>query len=144
LVGIALGLAVGAFAALARFDRERVFYPTVTIVTASYYALFAVLGSDAVALAWETASFLLFGFAAVLAFRRNLWIAVGALAGHAVFDSVHGRLIDNPGLPLWWPAFCLAFDVAAAAFLAFRMLGSRSAPARGVQAAASTPEEYQS
>jgi hypothetical protein len=26
-------------------------------------------------------------------------------------------LINNPGVPQWWPAFCLAYDVAAAAFM---------------------------
>jgi hypothetical protein len=121
VVGIALALTVGTFAALARFDRERVFYPTVLIVTASYYALFAVLGADPAALGRETGGFLLFVVASVVGFRRNLWIVVAALSGHAVFDAVHGQLIANAGTPQWWPAFCLAFDVTAAAFLAVRI-----------------------
>jgi hypothetical protein len=130
VVGIGLALAVGTFAALARFDRERVFYPTVLIVTASYYALFAVLGADPAALGWEMGGFLLFGVAAVVGFRRNLWIVVAALCGHAVFDAVHGQLIANAGTPQWWPGFCLSFDVAAAAYLAFRISSPRSAAAR--------------
>ena len=43
-----------------------------------------------------------------------LWIVAAALAGHGVFDAVHGALVTNPGVPVWWPAFCLAFDVTAA------------------------------
>ena len=42
LIGVILTLAVAAFAAVVGFDRERAFYPTVLIVIASYYALFAV------------------------------------------------------------------------------------------------------
>jgi hypothetical protein len=44
LVGALLALGVGAFATLVGFDRERSFYPTVTIVIASYYWLFAIIG----------------------------------------------------------------------------------------------------
>ena len=27
--------------------------------------------------------------------------------------------MTNPGVPAWWPAFCLGYDVAAAAILAW-------------------------
>jgi hypothetical protein len=43
VIGVALAFVVSAFAALAGFDRERVFYPTLLIVIASYYVLFAVM-----------------------------------------------------------------------------------------------------
>ena len=46
LIGVILTLAVAAFAFVAGFDRERAFYPTVLIVIASYYALFAVMGAS--------------------------------------------------------------------------------------------------
>jgi len=38
---------------------------------------------------------------------------VGALLPLAV------GLLSNPGVPGWWPAFCLAYDVTAAAYLAW-------------------------
>jgi hypothetical protein len=44
LIGVILSLAVAVFAAVVGFDRERAFYPTVLIVIASYYILFAVIG----------------------------------------------------------------------------------------------------
>ena len=47
------------------------------------------------------------------------WIVVAALAGHGVFDAVHGYVIENAGVPAWWPAWCLAYDVGAAAWLAW-------------------------
>src|SRR3954451_17710678 len=56
---------------------------------------------------------------AILGFKLNLWFAVAALAGHGVFDFVHAHLISNPGVPAWWPGFCLTYDVAAAAYLAW-------------------------
>lgn len=42
LIGVALAVVVCAFATLAGFDRDRVFYPTLVPVVASYYVLFAV------------------------------------------------------------------------------------------------------
>jgi hypothetical protein len=54
LIGIVLAIAVCVFALLSGFDRERVFYPTVLIVNATYYVLFAVMGSSLPALAAES------------------------------------------------------------------------------------------
>jgi hypothetical protein len=28
-------------------------------------------------------------------------------------------LIQNPGVPAWWPGFCLTYDIAAAGYLAW-------------------------
>ena len=49
----------------------------------------------------------------------SAWIVVVALAGHGVFDAVHCHVIENVGVPAWWPAWCLAYDVGAAAGLAW-------------------------
>jgi len=57
--------------------------------------------------------------AAVAGSKSSAWIIVVALAGHGVFDAVHGQLIENAGVPAWWPAWCLAYDVGAAAGLAW-------------------------
>lgn len=45
LVAVILGVVVAAFAATSGSDRDRAFYPTVLIVIASYYSLFAVMGA---------------------------------------------------------------------------------------------------
>jgi hypothetical protein len=37
-------------------------------------------------------------------------------------DFFHHLLIQNPGVPVWWPGFCLSFDVFAAAFLAILLM----------------------
>ena len=122
LVGLLLGLAVAGFGVLVGFDRERAFYPTVAIVVASYYILFAVMGASGRTLGTEIAVACIFCVLAVLGSSRWPWLIVVALVGHGAFDSVHHLLITNPGVPNWWPGFCLAFDVALGAFVALRLL----------------------
>jgi hypothetical protein len=123
VTGIALALAVWVFARWSGFDRERVFYATVVVVVASYYVLFAAMGGAAHTLVVEVAVMVVFVLAAVLGFKRYPWLVVAGLAGHGLFDMVHDLVIANPGVPEWWPAFCLAFDVGAGALLAARMRG---------------------
>jgi hypothetical protein len=57
--------------------------------------------------------------AAVAGFKASPWIVVGALAGHGVLDVFHGNVVENSGVPVWWPAFCLAYDLGAAGSLAW-------------------------
>ena len=131
LVGVILAAAVCGFATMAGLDRDRAFYPTVTIVIASYYGLFAVMGGSMRALAQESVVITGFLLVAFIGFRRNLWFVVIALAAHGLFDFVHGHVIADPGVPAWWPAFCLAYDGVTAAYLAMLLLRSRlSAAAR--------------
>lgn len=122
LVGTTLALAVSAYAAWINFDRDRAFYPTVVSVVASYYVLFSVMAGSARTTILETSIMGIFVAAASLGFRRNLWIAVAGLAGHGILDGFHGSLVYNPGVPPWWPPFCLAYDVTAAAILAMILL----------------------
>jgi hypothetical protein len=122
LIGVGVALAVCAFAVLAGFDRDRVFYPTVLTVIATYYILFAVMGRDMTALAIESAVAGAFFVPAVAGFKRNLWLVVTALAGHGVFDFFHRMFIRNPGVPSWWPGFCLSFDIFAGGFLAVLLM----------------------
>ena len=128
LVGALLALAVGVMATVARLDRDRAFYPTVMIVIAYLYCLFAVMGGSTRALLGELLLGTAFAAAALAGFRSSLWIVAGALAAHGVFDVVHGRLIDNPGVPSFWPAFCGAYDVVAGAYLAWLIRSGRRRP----------------
>ncbi len=116
--GVGLALFIGLVATFVGFDRDRAFYPTVLIVIASYYALFAAMAGSASALALESAALAAFLLAAVIGFKLDLRLVAAALCAHGLFDLVHARLIDNPGVPAWWPAFCLAYDVTAGAYLA--------------------------
>jgi hypothetical protein len=90
------------------------------VVIASYYELFALMGGSPGALLAESLGLGAFALMALIGFRTSLWVVVAALATHGVFDAFHGRVIDNQGTPEWWPPFCMAFDLVAAASLAWR------------------------
>jgi len=113
LIGLILSLAVAGLATVVGFDRERAFYPTVMIVIASYYVLFAAMEASRRTLAIEILVAGGFLLVAVFGYRRNFWLVVAALIGHGIFDFVHHFVIDNPGAH-WWPGFCLAFDALLA------------------------------
>jgi ABC-type amino acid transport system permease subunit len=125
LIGASLALLVGLFAAWIGLDRDRAFYPTVMIVIASYYVLFAVMGGSSHSLLTECAVMAAFVVASVAGFKRTPWLVVAALAAHGVLDFVHPHLISNPGVPVWWPGFCAAFDLVAACYLATLLIRSR-------------------
>ena len=131
LIGVILTLAVAAFATVVGFDRERAFYATVLIVISSYYALFAVMGASTRTLIIESIVAGVFVLFAVLGFKRNYWLVVAALLGHGVFDLVRHFLIDNPGVPHWWPGFCLASDVVFGAWVAVLIIRQRQSAIRG-------------
>src|SRR5690242_19125220 len=101
LIGIGLAVVVCVFAFLSGFDRDRVFYRTLVPVIATYYVLFAVVGSSTRALGWECLIASAFSVLAVVGFKTNLWLIVAALAGHGVFDFFHHQFIQNPGVPVW-------------------------------------------
>jgi len=71
LIGVGLALAVCAFAMWVGFDRDRVFYPTLLTVIATYYILFAVMGSSAPALGLESVIAGAFVALAVAGFKKN-------------------------------------------------------------------------
>ena len=130
LIGVVLAAIVCGFGTLAGFDRDRAFYPTVTIVIASYYGLFAVMSGSMRVLSQESLVIAGFLAVAVAGFKRSLWLVVAALAAHGLLDFVHAGVIPDPGVPPWWPPFCLSYDVATALYLA-ALLRFRSSPRRG-------------
>ena len=125
LVGVLLALSVGLFATTTGLDRDRAFYPVVTIVIALYYVLFAVMGASTHALILELVVCALFVVAAASGFKWSLWAVVVALAAHGILDLIHGSVIPNPGVPSWWPGFCLTYDITAAAYLAWMLKHAR-------------------
>ena len=120
-IGITLAVTVGVFARWVGLDRDRAFYPTVMIVIASLYGLFAILADSPVVLVAEFAVGAGFIALATVGFKRSLWLVVAALAAHGLFDILHPHAFHNPGVPAWYPEFCLAYDVAAAGFLGWRL-----------------------
>jgi hypothetical protein len=125
LIGVVLAFAVLLGATLIGLDRDRAFYPVVAMVSASYYGLFSIVGDSGETLLWELIPIFLFLLTAVLGLKKSLWWIVLALAAHGVFDVFHAALIHNPGVPLWWPMFCLTFDLVAAAYLAWLLVSAK-------------------
>jgi len=101
---------------------RRSVYPMLVTVIATYYILFAAIGSSTSALALESLIAGAFLALAVAGFKKNLWLIVAALAGHGVFDFFHHVFVRNPGVPVWWPGFCLSFDFLAGGFLAMLLM----------------------
>jgi len=128
-IGIAAATAVGLFATAIGFDKERSFYPVVLIVIAFLYLLFAAMAGSTEALVAEAVPALMFVSAAAFGFRMTPWLVVAGLALHGVFDFFHPSVIANPGVPVWWPGFCLAYDVVAAGYLAALILVRRTSHA---------------
>jgi len=119
VIGIVLSVSVAFFARWVGLDRDRAFYPTVLIVIASYYVLFAAMSGSVHTVLLESVVMTVFVIAAVAGFKSSAWIVVAALASHAIFDALHGHVLENSGMPAWWPAFCLAYDLGAAGGLAW-------------------------
>ncbi len=134
VIGVALALAIVALGRLSGLDRDRALYPVALIVIAAYYVLFATMGG-AQALPSELIAATVFVVVAIIGFRTSLWWVAAGIAGHGVFDwLVHSRLIENPGMPEFWPAFCGSIDVALGVLLAILLL-RRAIPERGRAAA---------
>lgn len=126
LIGATLASTVGLFATWIGFDRERAFYPTVMLVIASYYVLFAVTGGSSQALLIECLVLVPFLIASTAGFKRSQWLVVAGLAAHGALDLVHPHLVSNPGVPVWWPGFCLAYDAVAACYLGILLMGRKT------------------
>src|SRR6476469_7502224 len=118
VIGVTAAVGVGLFGTIIGFDKERSFYPVVLIVIAALYLLFAAMAKSTDFLVAEAIPALIFVATAALGFRKTPWLVVAGLALHGVFDFFHHALIANPGVPVWWPGWCLAYDVVAAAYLA--------------------------
>lgn len=126
-IGIGFALGVAAFARWIGMERDRAFYPTVMMVIAFLYVLFAATG-DAGALPVEAGIGLGFFALAAIGFKKSPWFVVAALIGHGLFDLVHPHAIENRGVPIWWPDFCSAYDVTAGLWLAVQLRRVRSCP----------------
>ena len=111
VVGLLLAVAVAALAKFTRFDEDHSFYSTILVIVASYYVLFAVLGGSSQALVWELIIALAFSTVAIAgALHAPTLVGVG-IVGHGLFDLLHDAIIQDPGVPTWWPNFCASVDV---------------------------------
>jgi hypothetical protein len=111
VVGVLLAIGIAALARFTHFDEDRSFYSTVLMIIASYYVLFAVLGGTGHALVWELVVAVAFSTVAITAALLLPWLVGIGIIAHGLFDLVHDGLIENSGVPAWWPSFCASIDV---------------------------------
>lgn len=111
VVGVLLAVGIAALAKFTRFDEDRSFYSTVLVIIASYYVLFAVLSGSGHALAWELIIAVAFSTVAILGALFHPTLIGTGIMGHGLFDLVHDVIIENSGVPAWWPSFCASIDV---------------------------------
>lgn len=114
LIGLVFSLAVAGAATVIGFDRDRSFYPTVLIIIAMVYVLFAAMDPSGQSLLVESLVSGAFFLLAVIGFKTDLWLV--AAVGHGAFDLVHHILVNNRAVPHWWPGFCMAVDVVLGVF----------------------------
>lgn len=131
LWGLVIGLSGAGAAHVLGFDRDRSYYPTLMIVIAAIFILFAVMAVPASALLAEGLAATAFIALAIAGHRWSLWFVVVALLGHGVFDVAHAHLIANAAVPSWYPAFCGAADLALSASLAALILRGHLAADHG-------------
>ena len=125
MIGVVLAAGTAALAVIVGFERDRAFYPVVLIVVATYYILFAAMGAGRPTLLMEIAGAAVFLTLAVVGYKKSAWLVAVALMGHGAYDFVHHALIDNPGVPTWWPGFCASYDIVLGGWMAAQ-LGRRS------------------
>jgi hypothetical protein len=122
LIGLGLSVAVAALALVVGLERERAFYPTVMIVIAAYYVLFAAMAASSRILILEITFASIFLVLAIVGYKKNLWLVALAIVGHGIFDLAHPFLFADPGVPRWWPGFCSIFDVVLGGLLIVQLM----------------------
>jgi hypothetical protein len=109
-LGLLCAVAIAVAGRCSGFEKDRSFYPTVLIVIASYYLLFAAMANEAI-IAESLGLAMFSGIALVGAFLAP-WLVGAGIILHGVFDLTHSHFIDNRGVPSWWAAFCATVDFA--------------------------------
>ena len=121
--GIVLALVLAVSSRLLRFDQDRSYYAVVLIVIAAYYVLFAFIANEAI---FEEVMIALFFTVLAItgALRWPVLLGVGIVL-HGVFDMAHGSIINNPGVPVWWPSFCASVDIVLGVWVVFFTLNNK-------------------
>jgi hypothetical protein len=111
ITGAGLALVLAIFGKLTSYEKDRSFFPTLLIVIASYYLLFAILDGSVSTILIEIAIASFFIVLAIWGSYRFPLIVGAGIALHGIFDFMYGHLYVNNGVPVWWPAFCAGIDI---------------------------------
>ena len=125
-LGAALAAALLALVHWLGFHRDRSFFPTVLMVIAGYYVLFAFMAGQAIA--FELLAAAVFCAIAIAGYWRSAAIVGVGVLLHGVFDAVHPHMVVNAGVPAWWPPICLGFDVVLGGWILYLSWRGAAAP----------------
>ena len=118
LVGIVSAVVLAVFSRFSGFEKDRSFYPTVLIVIGFLYVLFGAIDGRMSVVLTELVFALVFSSIAVFGYSKSCRIVGFGIAAHGVFDFVHALLIEDAGVPIWWPGFCGAIDIMLGLYVA--------------------------
>jgi hypothetical protein len=131
IVGLAAALALVLLARSLAPRRELFVYGVGLGITAVAYVVFALLhGAPARYLGLELLGAVLYGSAAVLGTRR--WPALMAVGwtAHVVWDLFLHPASAPAYAPVWYPWFCVGFDLFVGGYIAGLITEQRWRPAR--------------
>jgi hypothetical protein len=114
------GLAVATAFGMLRWDLiQHWIVGWIVVVVAAFWPVFALTDADHGHGSLTLHLTLLAAFAGTALFARRIgFVGLGiVLMSHGLLDALLS-FTDHPG-PLWWPAFCAAYDVVFGAFLIF-------------------------
>lgn len=117
IAGVILSGVVFGAARVSGFIRERLFAPILLIFIAVFYIVFAVQDRRTDIVIYETLVFIVFFMVAYKSFYGSLYLAVVGLVLHGMYDFMHNYFFINRGIPVWFPQFCMTFDILFAVFL---------------------------
>ena len=127
ITGVGLAVVLAIFGKLTGYEKDRSFFPTLLIVIASYYMLFAILDGSVSTILIEIAVAAFFIVLAIWGSYQFPLIVGAAIALHGIFDFMYGHFYLNNGVPVWWPAFCAGIDIPFGLWVMYLSYKTRSA-----------------
>lgn len=123
MVALTLGIIIAFIAIAMAKDLElppRAFAVSL-VALPGVYMLFALSVGDMAALGLELAyglPYFVFGYVCFTrGFKGSGFVVTALWIIHAAYDVYHHALVDNAGVPGWYPAFCLGFDLMMVVYL---------------------------
>lgn len=111
LIGVISAVIIALTGKFTKFEKDSSFYPTVLIVIAFLYVLFAVLDGRREVIIVEIVFALVFSLIALIGFKKSELLVGAGIAAHGLFDFFHHLLVNDAGVPGFWPGFCLSIDL---------------------------------
>jgi len=130
IAGVGLAVVLAVFGKFTGYEKDRSFFPTLLIVIASYYLLFAILDGSVSTILIEIAVAAVFIVLAIWGSYQFPLIVGAGIALHGIFDFMYGHLYVNSGVPVWWPAFCAGIDIPFGLWVMYFSYKTRSADDR--------------